>query len=218
MPWYGLNHVHFVCSDEKEEETIEFYTDVMGFDLERVIGRPDGRKAMIFGDGTYGKLYFFVIDEDGPHGELLPDNQAPFSGLVEDADPETMSYMSGVHHISWGVETEEELEYIKERLEENGVETFGPVNRHNFAFDLYFQDPNGINLEIYTPGPKAGALGETYSQADADEVPSTSPDEEEMEGVKQETEGVVQEGSDRGVAKALASSYWKIPGRTVFHD
>lgn len=215
MGWHGLHHVHLVCSEDKADETIDFYTKVMGFDLEREHIRPDGRRAFIFGDGTYGRLFFFVIDEDGPH-ELLPNTQAPTGGLG-DEDSETTSYQVGVHHLSWGVETEEDLEQAVEVLNEHNVPYLGPVNRSNYAYDLYFQDPNGINLELFSPGPKAGEVGKIKTEYGSGEAPSTSPDEKQVERDWLEKD-VVEKGSSGGIARRLMSSYWQLAGRSPVHD
>lgn len=205
MPWYGINHVHAVCRDE--QETTDFYTEVMGFDLLRRNKRPDGRTLLVFSDGTYSKMYFFSIDEDGPH-PLKEKGQAPVGGRIreEGRDPEKEPYMLDFHHVAWGVESEEELHTIKEHLDDHDVPNWGPINRSNFAFNLYFEDPNGLNLEIHTPGPKADVVGDYRSETPSEELPETK---EEVSGVEQERSGVVKEGAEDGLAKELSSSFWE---------
>jgi catechol 2,3-dioxygenase-like lactoylglutathione lyase family enzyme len=201
MTWRGINHVHLIAEKDKVEETKEFYTDVMGFDLERIIKRPNGRNAMIFDDGTYSKLYFFYFEEDSPH-TVKPKQQPSFGEKVSEqgGDIEKQEWFAGVHHVSWGVESQEEIEAVKEILEEKGIEHWGPINRHNFAYDLYFEDPNGVNLEIYSPGPNAGALGIWESWTPRGDLPEEPGEAVE---VRQESDEILRSGSSSGIAKRL---------------
>jgi catechol 2,3-dioxygenase-like lactoylglutathione lyase family enzyme len=188
-----------MCEDE--EATREFYTEIMGFDLERILVLPDGRRALFFNDGTYGKLYFWSLEEDSDHS-LRSKEQAPFGIKAQRGDAERpYEFVTGIHHVSWGVETEEELMEMKSVLEESDVPVWGPVNRSDFAYDLYFEDPNGNNLEIHTPGPNSDQKGVYETSVEAS-------DEAGVEVIKQ-SDGMITEGSEDGFAKRFASSYWR---------
>jgi glyoxylase I family protein len=52
-----------------------------------------------------------------------------------------------VNHIAFRVNTIEELEHTKQRLEAHGVEVLGVTDHHIFK-SIYFFDPNGIRLEL----------------------------------------------------------------------
>lgn len=201
MPWYGTHHVHFICKPEKEDETIEFYTEVMGFDLQKVLDLPDGRRAFFFDDGTYNHIYFWTLTEDSDH-TIVDKQQAPFGAKSQFGDAERpYQFPVGIHHLSWGVQTDDELYEIKERLEEYGVECWGPINRSNFAYELYFEDPNGINLEIHTPGPDGDKKG-------VFETTIEGTKEKKRVEVTQKEAGVVKQGAEDGIVKQFSSSFW----------
>lgn len=200
MSWYGMHHVHLICKDEKATE--EFYTEIMGFDLEKVLDLPDGRRALFFSDGTYNNVYFWSLREDSDHS-LVGKQQAPFGVKSQRGDAERpYEFVTGIHHLSWGVQSEDELYEIKEKLESHDVPVWGPVNRSNFAFDLYFEDPNGINLEIHTPGPDAGKQGVFETSMEAAEGGNKVT-------VDQTSEGTVREGAEDGISKQFRSSFWE---------
>lgn len=200
MPWHGTHHTHLICEDE--EATREFYTQVMGFDLEKILDLPDGRRAMFFSDGTYNKIFFWSLMEDSDH-TVSAKKQAPFGIKADLGEAERpYEFVTGIHHLSWGVQSEEELYEIQKKLEDHGVPCWGPVNRSNFAYDLYFEDPNGINLEIHTPGPKAGENGVFVTSAEA-------ADKGEKVSVEQTHDGVVTRGAEDGIAKEFQSSFWE---------
>lgn len=201
MPWYGVNHVHLVGKDL--EETKEFYTQVMGFDLFRVLDNDVGRKALFFTDGTYTKIYFFVYEDDSDR-EVYEKRQTPF-GERDPEGEELDDYVVGAHHLAWGVESVDDLELIKEKLEDYGVPVWGPINRHNLAYNLYFEDPSGNSLEIHCPGPKASTPGTVRTELSPGEAPETT--DEIDAGIEQEGSGIVQEGAEDGIAKELLSSY-----------
>mgnify|MGYP002661036155 CR=1 FL=1 len=52
-----------------------------------------------------------------------------------------------VNHISFRVNTEQELENTKARLQAHGVDVLGVTDHHIFK-SIYFFDPNGIRLEL----------------------------------------------------------------------
>ena len=52
-----------------------------------------------------------------------------------------------VNHIAFRVDTVQELENTKKRLEAHGIEVLGVTDHHIFH-SIYFFDPNGIRLEL----------------------------------------------------------------------
>ena len=52
-----------------------------------------------------------------------------------------------VNHISFRVNTVQELENTKARLQAHGIEVLGVTDHHIFK-SIYFFDPNGIRLEL----------------------------------------------------------------------
>lgn len=57
-----------------------------------------------------------------------------------------------VHHIALRVSSEEELKKWVDRIEREGFQTSGFVDRYYFK-SLYFREPNGILYELATDGP-----------------------------------------------------------------
>jgi glyoxylase I family protein len=52
-----------------------------------------------------------------------------------------------VNHISFRVNTLQELEAMKTRLQAEGIEVLG-ITDHNIFKSIYFFDPNGVRLEL----------------------------------------------------------------------
>lgn len=201
MPWNGVHHIHLICEPSKEEETIEFYTEVMGFDLQRRLDLPDGRRTFFFDDGTYNHIYFWTLDEDSEH-TVKPKRQAPFGIKSQMGEAERpYEFLTGIHHLSWGVQSENELLEIKDKLQGYGAPVWGPINRSNLAYELYFEDPNGINLELHTPGANTDAKGVYKTTVEGTE-------EKKEVTVNQVSEGTVIEGSEDGIAKRFSNTFW----------
>lgn len=211
MAWNGVHHVHYTIPMDKEEETLDFWTEVMGFDVTMTIDRPDGRKVISMDDGTNSHVYIFSVDFENSdhtrqdarqtaHSWLDPDDHG---WLNEGIDLEARNWVVGFHHLAWGVDDSEELEPIKEKLEEHDI-PYRIINRHNHAINIYFPEPvNGINLEVYSPGPEAdssGRLSDMEHGTTEEEIQTTEALEE---GHTVEEAGIVRKGSRDGVARRL---------------
>ncbi|MFO7793593.1 MAG: VOC family protein [Candidatus Nanohaloarchaea archaeon] len=122
----GTDHITIWGSNE--EDTIEFYQDILGMAL--VLKQPnldDPDQTHLFFDTGDGRiLTFFVNDErDSARG------QRPQTGSV--------------HHISYKIDPEEFGE-ITEALDENGY-GYNIFNRGIFH-SIYTQDNNGLVVEL----------------------------------------------------------------------
>jgi catechol-2,3-dioxygenase len=53
-----------------------------------------------------------------------------------------------VYHFAFDAETENDLERIKQHLVSHGVKVNGPVDHEGWSKSIYFQDPNGLQLEV----------------------------------------------------------------------
>ncbi len=130
----GLHHYAFRCRNA--EETRSFYEDLLGLPLAHVIkadtvpstGASDPYVHLFFefADGSY--IAFFDLGDE-----------KPFT-----LDPETPSW---VNHFAMRVDTVEEMERWKQRLDAAGIEVIGPTD-HGFVQSIYFFDPNNMRLEI----------------------------------------------------------------------
>ncbi|HZW23622.1 VOC family protein [Noviherbaspirillum sp.] len=134
VPIHGLHHFAYRCRDA--EETRHFYEDILGLPLFHYI-----RKDIVPSTGEYCPyvhIFFRMTDGSCMAFFDLGDNVAP------DASPNTPAW---VNHIALRVDTIEQLEAMKARLEANGIEVLG-VTDHRVFHSIYFFDPNGIRLEL----------------------------------------------------------------------
>ena len=137
----GLHHITAIASDASS--TVNFYTRVLGLRLVK--------KTVNFDDPSAYHLYFG--DDKGSPGTLITFfdwGKAIGFGHVG----------AGItHHFAFTTQDQESLANWKTWLEQNDVRVLGPFDRGSFK-SLYFQDPDGLILEIATPGN-----GKDYSDA-----------------------------------------------------
>jgi catechol-2,3-dioxygenase len=121
-----LNHAVLYVRDL--EETVAFWTDVMGF---RVIERMDGLR---------GARFLRAPDSTNDHD----------LGLFEmgrGAGPTRAGESTvGLYHLAWEVDTLRALAELAEKLSAAGA-LVGASN-HGTTKSLYAKDPNGIEFEV----------------------------------------------------------------------
>src|SRR5947199_2380758 len=142
----GLHHITAITSDASS--AVNFYTRILGLKLVK--------KTVNFDDPSAYHLYFG--DEKGSPGTLITFfdwGRAVGYGQVG----------AGVtHHFAFTTRDHESLDLWKSWLEQNDVSVLGPLDRGSFE-SLYFRDPDGLILEIATPGN-----GRDYSDASRSEL------------------------------------------------
>jgi glyoxalase family protein len=144
----GLHHITAITSDSST--AVKFYTKVLGLRLVK--------KTVNFDDPSAYHLYFG--DEKGRPGTLITFfDWGNAAGLGQVGARVT-------HHFAFTTQDMETLARWKEWLNQNGVQVVGPIDRGSFN-SIYFQDPDGLILEIATPGP---GLGKVYSDASLSEL------------------------------------------------
>jgi catechol 2,3-dioxygenase-like lactoylglutathione lyase family enzyme len=126
----GINHLAMATGDM--DGTIRFWRDLLGMRLVVGLGRPGY------------KLYFFEVSEkdliaffEYPGIEPVPekDHGYPVSGpFIFD-------------HVSFGVDTEDELWELYDKLSAAGF-WVSEVIDHGFIHSIYSFDPNGIPIEF----------------------------------------------------------------------
>ncbi|MFC7141918.1 VOC family protein [Halosimplex aquaticum] len=125
----GTDHVTLVGSNE--EDTIEFYRDVLGMPL--VLRQPnldDPNSTHLFFDSGDGRIVtFFVTDE-----------------RQSDASP-LRHQVGSVHHLSFSIDPERFAD-VKAALEEHG-HGYNEFDRGVFH-SLYTRDHNGLTIELAT--------------------------------------------------------------------
>ena len=121
----GVHHMALICSDV--EQTIQFYQELIGFPLVELMENRDykGSTHLFFDIGNDNLLAFF----DFPGLGLQPGIEA----------------LGGVQHIAIST-TPENLERVKARLDEQGVQYLGPDR--GVTTSIYFKDPDGIQIEL----------------------------------------------------------------------
>lgn len=135
----GYNHIDLGTKDM--EATRAFYEGLLGFPLVRAdlveIG-DNGRMKHFFFDVGNGQLIGFMSGED-------------VTGFPKEFDSginRGLGLARGVYHFAFDAETEADLERIKSHLESHGVKVRGPVEHEGWAKSIYFEDPNGLQLEV----------------------------------------------------------------------
>ena len=135
----GFNHIDLGTRDM--EATRAFYEDVLGFPLVRAdlveIG-DEGRLKHYFFDVGNGQLMGFMSGED-------------VNGYPKDFDAginRGLGLAQGVYHFAFDADSEDDLERIKQHLQDHDVKVRGPVDHEGWAKSIYFRDPNGLQLEV----------------------------------------------------------------------
>ena len=146
---------HFAYKARDAEETRQFYEDILGLPLYHII-----QSDYVPSTGEYCPYtHFFFRLQDGSF--------IAFFDLGDDvkAEPSPNTPL-WVNHISFRVNTVEELENTKTRLEAFGVEVLGVTDHHIFK-SIYFFDPNGIRLELTAQLADADAMAKDSTVAHA---------------------------------------------------
>lgn len=126
----GVHHLAMATADM--DLTIRFWRDLIGLKLVVGLGRS-GYKHYFFQISSKTHLAFFEWPEVRPVPEK--DHGMPVPGpLVFD-------------HVSFGVETEEDLWDLKDRIEAAGF-WVSEVIDHGLIRSIYAFDPNGIPIEF----------------------------------------------------------------------
>ena len=126
----GVNHLAMATGDMNM--TIRFWRDLLGMRLVAGLGEP-GYRHYFFQISDTDLIAFF----EWPGVELVPDKEhgRPVSGpFIFD-------------HVSFGVETEDDLWSLKDRLEAAGFSVSDTID-HGFIHSIYAHDPNGIPIEF----------------------------------------------------------------------
>ena len=130
MKFNGVNHLAMATGDM--DRTIRFWRDLLGMRLVAGLGEPGYRH------------YFFQISDN----DLLAFFEWPDVEPV--ADKEHGRPVSGpfiFDHVSFGVDEEEDLWELKDKLEAAGFEVSDVID-HGFIHSIYAHDPNGIPIEF----------------------------------------------------------------------
>ena len=129
----GINHLAMVTHDMKA--TIRFWRDLLGMRLIAGLGRP-GYRHYFFELSENDMIAFFEWPDAEPLHEK--DHGVPVKGPV------------AFDHISIGVETDDDLWDLKDRLEAADIWVSEAID-HGFIHSIYSFDPNNIPIEFSAP-------------------------------------------------------------------
>ena len=127
---------HYAYRARDAEETRHFYEDILGLPLYHII-----QSDVVPSTGEYCPYtHFFFRLRDGSFIAFfdLGDDQAALPS------PNTPMW---VNHISFRVDSKDDLQTMKDRLQAHGIEVLGITDHHIFD-SIYFFDPNGVRLEL----------------------------------------------------------------------
>lgn len=178
----GLNHLALVCKDMKK--TVDFYQGVLGMPLIKTCDLPFGMGQHFFfdmGKGASLAFFWFPQAEEVEKGITTPKTQMGDMGDITTA-------IGSMNHVAFAVDADKVPEY-KAKLEAAGVPC-GPVLYHDntplsFQFggdgvephptrwvsSVYFQDPDGIQLEF-------AGWTRMMGDGDAEHAPARAEDRE----------------------------------------
>jgi len=126
----GINHLALVTGNI--DETIRFWRDLLGLRLVAGLGKPGYRQ------------YFFALSDK----DMVVFFEWP--GVMPIEEKEHGRPMSGpfiFDHVSFGVDTDDDLWELKDRL--NAADIWvSEVIDHGFIHSIYSFDPNGIPVEF----------------------------------------------------------------------
>ncbi len=163
MGFNGINHLAMATGDM--DTTIRFWRDLLGMRLVAGLGQQGYRH------------YFFEISET----DLIAFFE--WTGVKPVAQKEHGRPVKGpfvFDHVSFGVETEDDLWSLKDHLEEAGFPVSDVID-HGFIHSIYAYDPNGIPIEF----------SHNVSGVDIRRQPQmrdTGPSKVTLEGAKPRTE------------------------------
>ena len=135
----SINHAAYRCRDS--EQTRWFYEDVLGIPL--VAALLNERIPGLEEETPYLHLVFQL-----GNGNLIAFFDEPV-GAKADQFERAHSFN---RHISFEVDTEEEMLEWQKRINAAGVSCLGPVD-HGIVRSVYMYDPNGLQTEICVRTP-----------------------------------------------------------------
>ena len=150
----GINHLSMVTGDM--DSTIRFWRDLLGMRLVIGWGKPAYR-IYFFEISDYDRIAFFEWPGVIPIQEK--DAGVAIKGPV------------AFDHVSFGVETEDDLWILKDKLDAAGL-WVSEVIDHGFIHSIYTFDPNGIAIE-FSHNVEGMHVHKTPIMADSDPSPIT---------------------------------------------
>lgn len=137
----GIHHLAFMAADIKKH--IAFFSQVMGCPLVAIFdmhGVPGALHAFL---KMNDHSYFSIVQMPGL-GEIPVEIGRTHAGTG--AGP---SAPGTLQHLAFGVETQEALIAMRDRIRSHGVNVIGPID-HGMCQSIYFAGPDNMTLEVAT--------------------------------------------------------------------
>ena len=140
----GFHHLAIATRDHKANHA--FYTEAMGFTLERTIAAPTdtgGWARHLFYDTGNGEMIAFWDLHDDTIGDFEP------------SISEGLGLPQWTNHIAFDAPTLDDLAVARQRWQDNGHYVY--EIDHGWCTSIYTTDPNGIMVEFCTSTAAATA-------------------------------------------------------------
>lgn len=174
MEFQGVSHLALVCSDMAR--TVDFYTNVLGLRLIKTVELPAGMGQHFFFDiGNGDSLAFFWFPDAPP---AAPGIAAP---IARPDNGDLTSAIGSMNHLALQV-SPEMIDVYHQMLVDRGVPCSVVVNHDDsewtvseevhpgvYVRSVYFQDPDGILLEL-------AAWTRDLDESDVSHSPASSVD------------------------------------------
>jgi len=134
----GFNHIDLGTKDMAA--TRAFYEDILGFPLVRADLVELGSKGVM-------QHFFFDIGNGQLIGFMSGENVEGYPKDFDSGINAGLGLMKGVYHFAFNADSYETLLGIQQKLQAKGVEVRGPIDHEGWSKSIYFEDPNGLQLE-----------------------------------------------------------------------
>lgn len=137
----GIHHLAFMAGDIKKH--IAFFSEVMGCPLVALFdmhGVPGGLHAFL---RMNDHSYFSIV-------QLPKVDEIPIElGKTHAGTGAGPSAAGTLQHLAFGVDTDEQLIAMRDRIRSHGVNVIGPID-HGMCRSIYFAGPDQMTLEVAT--------------------------------------------------------------------
>ena len=189
---------HLAMATKNMDGTIRFWRDLLGMRLVTGLGKP-GYRHYFFEISANDFLAFF----EWPDVEPVPekDHGFPVKGpLIFD-------------HVSFGVETDEDLWTLKERLDAAGF-WVSEVIDHGFIHSIYSFDPNGIPIEFSCSAREVNfretpRMVDTAPSAVTLEGPDPQPDKWPASQATNAEDRAIYPGEGLDLVQGIKKNWWE---------
>jgi len=136
----ALHHIALSTGNMKQQ--LEFFSDVLGMELQ----------AIFWMHGVEGAWHAFLkMGEASVSFVFVPGNDTidPEIGKTHAGNGAGASAPGTMQHISFNVDSMDDLLTLRDRIRSRGVPVFGPI-RHGLCTSVYFAGPENLALELAT--------------------------------------------------------------------